>query len=104
MLVIPADFGWADIGDWRSLYNIAAKNKGDNVAKSNIATLDSRGNLLYSFSGKLIATVAVDNMALVETEETIFLCPLDRVEEVKKLLQKMVKNNKQKCWPVMMLC
>ncbi len=70
MLAIEADFTWADIGHWRSLRDVLmSQNDKNNITNTKIATLDSSKNLLYSFSDKLIATIGVDDMLLVETDE-----------------------------------
>ena len=93
-LVIPADFHWADIGHWQSLRDIEIKSsRKKNATNSPNALLDSQGNLLYSFSNKLITAIGVEDMILVETEEAIFLCPTDRAHEVKDVLQEL-KNKK----------
>ncbi|MCD4761233.1 mannose-1-phosphate guanylyltransferase [bacterium] len=99
MLVIPADFGeWADIGHWRSVRDVLADKPGDNVVKNKdkVVSVDSKNNLLYSFSDKLIATVGVEDMILVETEDTIFLCPADRAQEVKEVLKKIKGSDLEK--------
>jgi len=87
MLALQADFTWADIGHWRSLRDVLMLDQGaDNVTNTKIATLDSHKNLLYSFSNKPIATIGIEDMILVETEEVIFLCPADRAQDIKNLL------------------
>ncbi|MBT6691436.1 mannose-1-phosphate guanylyltransferase [Candidatus Parcubacteria bacterium] len=97
MLVIPADFGWADIGHWRSLRDVQLVNKGDgNVTNSQTVLLESNNNLLYSFSGKLVTTIGVHDMILVETEDVLFLCPADRVHEIKELSAEIKSNNLDK--------
>jgi len=87
MLVLSADFGWADIGHWRSLRDVQLMEQADgNVTNSPNVLLESNNNLLYSFSNKLVATIGVQDMILVETEDVLFLCPADRVHEIKELL------------------
>lgn len=94
MLVLPVDFGWADIGHWRSLRDIQLADNSDiNVTNSKNVLLDSKGNLLYSFSNKLVAAIGVENMILVETDKAIFLCPADRAQEVKKILAEMSSSD-----------
>lgn len=90
MLVLPVDFDWADIGHWRSLRDVLSQN-GDNLVLDDkkFAQVDSKNNLLYSYSDKLIATVGVEDMVLVETDKAIFLCPADRAQDVKKILSEM---------------
>jgi len=92
ILVMPSDISWADIGHWRSLRDILKKGD-DNVSNTkNLVTVDSHNNLLYSFNNKkLIATVGVEDMILVETDEAILLCPANRAQDIKALLTE-IKN------------
>ncbi|MFA6307946.1 MAG: sugar phosphate nucleotidyltransferase [Patescibacteria group bacterium] len=96
MLLMPTDITWSDIGNWRSLRDIVAKNKKDNVSNVKNISIDSKNNLFYSNSDKLIASIGVEDMILVETADVIFLCPADKAQEVKLLLEKMKKENLDK--------
>lgn len=88
MIVVPVDLTWADVGHWRAVRDIRL-NKEDSANVSNVShiSLDSQDNLLYSSSGKIVATLGVKDLILVETEKVIFLCAADRAQEVKKLLE-----------------
>ena len=88
MLVMPAEFGWIDVGNWRSLRDIQSKGKG-HVANTKHVTIDSNHNLFFSDTNKMIATIGVKDMILVEANDVIFLCPADRAQEVKDLIAKM---------------
>lgn len=93
MLVIPADLGgWADIGHWRTVKDILAKNQADNVVRGRYIHHDSAGNLIYSLSGKLIATAGVKNMIIIETEDAILVCPKERAQDVKKIVDKLAEK------------
>lgn len=88
MLVAPVDLTWADVGHWRAVRDIhLAKENMANVSNVSHIGLDSQDNLLYSSSGKLIATIGIKDMILVETDKVIFLCAADRAQEVKRLLE-----------------
>ena len=96
MLVLPADFGWADIGHWRAVWDLLATGGEDNVEIGKHIHIDSRGNLIYSSSGKLVATVGLSNMLIVETEDAIMMCPKDRAQEVKRLVKKLEEEGMEK--------
>ena len=97
MLAIQADFTWADIGHWRSLRDVLLLDKdSDNISNTKIVTLDSHKNLLYSFSDKLIATIGVEDMIMVETKEAIFMCPADRAQDLKLLLKQIESDEELK--------
>lgn len=93
MLCIPAEVTWADIGHWRSLRDVLKKNNSNVSNTKNLVTIDSHNNLLYSFNNKkLVTAVGVDNMILVETDEAILLCPADRAQDIKILLEEIKKQ------------
>lgn len=97
MLCIPAQVTWADIGHWRSLRDVLKKGDSNVSNTKNLVTIDSHNNLLYSFSDKkLVTAVGVTNMILVETKEAILLCPADRAQDIKILLEEIKKKGFEK--------
>ena len=87
MLVVPADFGWADVGHWRAVHDVLAKRPGANVTRGRNLTVDSEGNLLYSFTGKMIAAAGLRDMIVIETEDVVLVCPKTRAQDVKRLVE-----------------
>ena len=97
MLVMPVNLTWADIGHWRALRDVQLSATDlANVSNSQHIDLDSKDNLLYSSSGKLIATLGVKDMVLVETKDVIFLCSAKRAQDIKHLLKKFSDKDLKK--------
>lgn len=96
MRVAPADFGWADVGHWRAVHDVLATEEKANVRRGPHVGVDSRGNLLYSFTGKLIATAGLEDIVLIETEDVILCCPKSRAQDVKKLVEELEKKDLEK--------
>jgi mannose-1-phosphate guanylyltransferase len=96
MLVLPADFGWADVGHWRAVHDVLARRPAANVARGRNVTIDSEGNLLYSFTGKMIAAAGLKDMILIETEDVILACPKSRAQDVKKLVEAIERKKMKK--------
>lgn len=92
MLVMPADFGWADVGNWRTVRDILAADEKENVVKGRHCGIDSEGNLIYSLSGKLVATAGVSNMIIIETDDVLLVCPQDRAHDVKRIVSELQKE------------
>jgi mannose-1-phosphate guanylyltransferase len=92
MLVVPADFGWADVGHWRAVHEVLAARPSANVTRGRHVSHDSEGNLLYSFTGKLIATAGLKDMIVLETEDVILVCPKSRAQDVKKLVEALERK------------
>jgi len=86
MLVIPADFTWSDVGTWGAVFEMLAAHPRANVLRGRHITHDSYGNLIYSYSGKLVAVAGLTNMVIVETKDAILVCPRHRAQDVKHLV------------------
>lgn len=92
--VIPGSFGWNDVGSWKAVYELRAKDKNGNVIQTeHTALAGATGNLIQSDSGKMIALVGVDNLAVVETEEAILVCHLDEAQGVKEIVNKLKESS-----------
>ncbi|MFH1866512.1 MAG: sugar phosphate nucleotidyltransferase, partial [Patescibacteria group bacterium] len=96
LLVLPADFAWTDVGHWRTIYDILAKNSRDNISKGTYLGVKSNGNLVYSLSDKLIATVGVNNFIIIETEDALLICPKAEAQQVKQIVTKLEKRRLRK--------
>ncbi|TAK05744.1 mannose-1-phosphate guanylyltransferase [Patescibacteria group bacterium] len=92
MLVIPADFGWTDVGHWRTVHDILAGDKDANVVKGKAVVIDGKRNLLFSETGKFIGAVGVEDLILVETEDAILVASRERAQDVKKLVQEIERR------------
>lgn len=92
MLVIPADFTWSDIGSWRAVHEMLAEHPAKNVIRGRHVGVDSRGNLLFSYTGKLIATAGLENMIVIETDDAMLICPKDRAQDVKHIVTELERQ------------
>ncbi len=93
MLVIPADFGWADVGHWRTVGEVLAKNEKENVVKGRHIGVESEGNLIYSYGEKLIATCGVKDMIIIDTGDALLVCAKDKAQEVKRIVGEIEKRD-----------
>jgi len=84
-LDIPADLGWADVGAWNVLKDQLAQN-GENVESGQHIAIDTKDSLVYGDSKKLIATIGLENMIIVDTQDALLICPKDRASEVKNIV------------------
>lgn len=92
MLVIPANLTWADIGSWGAIYDMLVEHDGHNVAKGRHILHDSHGNLIFSYSGKMVATAGLHNMIIVETSDAILVCPRHRAHDVKHVVAELERQ------------
>ncbi|MBU2025111.1 MAG: sugar phosphate nucleotidyltransferase [Patescibacteria group bacterium] len=94
ILIIKGEFGWSDIGTWDVLHKklmTKADSKG-NLIKGKWVGLDTTNSLIYASSNKLIATIGVNDMVIVDTPDALLVCPKGRAQKVKELVEKLKKK------------
>jgi len=87
IVVIPSSFGWSDVGTWRALTSFPTDDH-ENFVHGRVITVDSSGNVLYSSHG-LLTTLGIENMIVVVTRGAVLVCPADRTQEVKSLVEEL---------------
>ncbi|MBL6975231.1 MAG: mannose-1-phosphate guanylyltransferase [Deltaproteobacteria bacterium] len=87
IVVIPASFGWSDVGTWRALTSFPT-DENENFVHGRVITVDSTGNVLYSSHG-LLAALGLENMVVVVTRGAVLVCPADRTQEVRALVDEL---------------
>ncbi len=93
--VVPLDAGWNDVGSWAALYDELAQSPGQNVSiNAQHLNVDSSG-LLIQGTGKLIATIGLQDLAIIQTEDALLICPRNKAQDVKKIVNQL-KQAKQK--------
>jgi mannose-1-phosphate guanylyltransferase len=95
VFVIPAEIGWSDIGSWAAVYELLAKQLGENVLAGHGHTIDSSGNFLYS-PKKFVAVVGVRDLVVVETADALLIVPRDRAQDVGKVVKWLEERNLSK--------
>ena len=94
--VIPADLSWSDVGSWDSVSALIDSNKLDNnnnYSEGLTILYDTYNSMILSSnSNKLIATIGLDNIIVVETDDVILISQKGRSEEVKKIVEKLKEN------------
>ena len=87
ILVIPAKFGWSDLGTWRSLHEFLGK-PGENVTFGNVILSDC-GNIFARSDRGLLAVVGMDDVVVVRSADAVLICPRSRSEEVKRIAEEV---------------
>ena len=88
---VPGDFGWNDVGDYRTLADVLSPDEHGNVTidpddKADSLVVDSTGLVLVPQAGRLIAALGVHDLIVVDTEDVVLVCPRERSQEVKRLV------------------
>ena len=91
--VIPLNAGWSDIGSWSALWEIGNKDAHGNVSKGDVLALNTNNCLIHA-DHKLVATVGVDNLVVVETKDAVLVVHKDCVQDVKKVVEAIKKDGR----------
>lgn len=94
--LIPIDCGWNDMGSWQAIYDTAQKDDKNNFKVGNVVDVDSQDCLIFGTS-KLVSTIGLKNIVIVETEDAILACDKDRTQDVKKVFDHLKGNNNMAC-------
>ncbi len=86
--VVPATFAWNDLGSWESVYETRKKDGEQNVTEGEIVSVDSSSSLLLSKEG-VLAAIGLKEMVVVQTGDAVLVCPRDRSQEVKKVVDEL---------------
>lgn len=90
--LVKLESDWNDLGSWQSIYDVGSKDKNKNVMIGNVLDEGSKNSLVYS-SSKLVATIGLENIVLVETEDAVLACKKDKTQDVKKIFDTLKKQN-----------
>jgi len=85
---LSGSFGWDDVGSWLAVERIKKTNEYGNIVDGNIITIDSK-NCIIEGSKKLIATVGIENLIIVDTEDAILICEKNSAGDIKKILENL---------------
>ncbi len=86
--MVPADFGWDDVGDWQALERLLHREHSDtNTVIGQHIGLETSGNIIYTESEEdIVATLGVENLVIVKRHNAVLLMRKDRVQDLKRLL------------------
>jgi mannose-1-phosphate guanylyltransferase len=93
VVVIPVDIGWTDIGSWGSLLELLPTDSAKNVLVANHIEIDTHNTLVFG-EDRLVATLGVDNLIIIDTKDALLVCSRERAQDVKELVEKMNKEQK----------
>lgn len=91
VVVIPADIGWTDVGSWGSLFSLLPADETGNVWVGPHLGIDTESTLAFG-EKRLIATIGVKNMMVIETADAVLVCPREREQEVREMVERLKES------------
>jgi mannose-1-phosphate guanylyltransferase len=95
VIVAPLEAGWSDVGSWSALWEIADKDEQGNVVawqnKENFILQGTENCYIYGSksnegSGRLIATLSIENLVIIDTFDALLVANKDKVQDIKKIV------------------
>ena len=97
VFVVPGEFGWNDVGSWTAAYELEETDDSGNVVKAaNTTFSEASNNYISTDSGKMISVVGLDGVAVVETDDAILVCKLDKAQNVKEIVNQLKEKEEFK--------
>ena len=96
VIMLEGDFGWNDVGSWDTLDAIYDTDENNNVVQGEQIHIGSKNCIAYGGKDKLIATIGLDNVVIVETEDAILVCDKSRTQDVKKVVELLEEQGREK--------
>ncbi|MDQ3206168.1 MAG: mannose-1-phosphate guanylyltransferase/mannose-6-phosphate isomerase [Pseudomonadota bacterium] len=87
--VVPVSCGWSDIGSWSSLWSVAERDGQGNRVEGDVISVDTTGSLIRASERRLIATIGVDDLVIIDTPDATLVARKDRVQEVKTIVDRL---------------
>ncbi len=87
-VVLPLEVGWNDVGSWSALWEVGERNGDGNIARGDVIEVDTRDSYVDATS-RLVATVGVEHLVVVETADAVLVATKDRVQDVKTVVDRL---------------
>ena len=85
VLVLPGNFGWDDVGSWTALESYKEKDEQGNYLEGKGVLVDTNNTLVLS-SDKVVATLGVADLIVVEGRDSILICHKEHAQDIKKVI------------------
>jgi mannose-1-phosphate guanylyltransferase len=87
-VMVPLDAGWSDIGSWSALWDVSGKNAEGNSFTGDVIGHATQNTYVHAES-RLVATVGIENLVIVETKDAVLVAHREKVQEVKRIVEKI---------------
>lgn len=91
--VVPLSAGWTDVGSWAALWDIDEKDDLGNSYRGDVLLEDTRNSLIHS-THRLVATLGLDDMVIVDTKDTVLVAHREHVQDVKKIVSRLKEHKR----------
>jgi mannose-1-phosphate guanylyltransferase len=91
--IIPASFGWSDLGTWNAAYeNMEKDYLGNAVTGDNIVVIDATRNVVHAPHEKLVLLQGLDDFVVVDTDDVLLICKKEKEQDIKDYMAEIKRN------------
>ncbi|MDR2659427.1 MAG: mannose-1-phosphate guanylyltransferase [Spirochaetaceae bacterium] len=91
---VPGNFGWDDMGNWLAMERINNINEDNNTVAGDVITIGTRDSIIIG-GKRLVATVGLENMIVVDSDDAVLICKKEKSQEIKKVIENLKICNRQ---------
>ncbi|ADO82200.1 mannose-1-phosphate guanylyltransferase/mannose-6-phosphate isomerase [Ilyobacter polytropus] len=91
--VVPVDIGWNDLGSFDAFYDVYKRDDNDNIVEPENIVIDSKNNYIYSETGKLVASIGVEDLIIVDNRDALLVCKKEQSQKVKQVVETLNFRN-----------
>eukprot|EP01132_Coremiostelium_polycephalum_P001022 gene1022-1297_t len=91
LYVACEDFGWTDLGTWEAIYAYSEKDTNGNVCRGEVMVQATSNCMIQGDGKRLVVTYGIDNLVVVQHQDVLMICPRDKVQHVKELVQQVTE-------------
>lgn len=93
--VVPLNVGWNDVGSWAAIHEISQTDENDNVVfGGEHFGLETKGSLIEGSKQRLIATIGLEDVVIVDSDDALLVCAKDKVQDIKQIVNWLKENNR----------
>jgi len=91
--IVPVDIGWSDLGSFDSFYEVFKCDEKNNIAGKEHLLMNCRNNIVHSEDGKLVVTIGVDDLIIIDNRDALLVCKKEHSQKVKDVVEELKKKN-----------
>lgn len=90
--VVPAEMGWSDVGDWNGLGELIEQDGLGNSVHGDLLQLETTNSVIWSETGRMVATVGLDNVIVVDTDDALLIIDREKSQKVRQVVDRLKAN------------
>jgi mannose-1-phosphate guanylyltransferase len=94
IVVVPADFGWSDVGSFAALPDVRPTDHLGNVAEGDALVIDGRNDIVIAAGGRPVAVVGIEDVVVVDAGDAVLVCRRDRAQDVRKAVEELSRRGR----------